>query len=147
MRSTSPRRKYMTAYIKRIKNNAHVYAPIGIPHDYELVVTVPKVNSVDAEFRIDPLPATGNAGADIYETSSDAQARVQAERDAIWPRVYWRAFLYLLTLLATAILVVFPFVADSNDLTKRENTVNWLSYLIRTLAGFFARLGCSSWLR
>jgi Uncharacterized alpha/beta hydrolase domain (DUF2235) len=138
--------KIHDSVFRRISNNAHVYAPIGIPHDYELVVTAPKVNSADAEFRIDPLLNAANAGPSVYETVGDAQARVQAERDTIWPRVYWRALLYLLTLVATAILVVFPFVADGNDLTERENTVNWLSYLIRTLAGFLPGW-VSSWLK
>jgi type VI secretion system (T6SS) phospholipase Tle1-like effector len=138
--------KIHDSVFKRIKNNAHVYAPIGIPHDYELVVTVPKANGVDAGFRIDALPNAVNANLDVYETIGDAQARVQAERSTVWPRVYWREFLYVLTLLATAVLVVFPFVADGNDLTDRENTVNWLSYLIRTLAGFLPGW-VSSWLK
>ena len=135
--------KIHDSVFKRIKNNAHVYAPIGIPHDYELVVTVPKPNSFDADFRIDPLPAAANASA--YETVGDAQARVLAERSTVWPRVYWRGLLYLLTLLATAALVVFPFVADSNDIADRQNQVSWLSYIIRTLAGFLPGWA-SSWL-
>jgi len=52
--------KIHDSVFKRIKNNAHAYAPIGIPHDYELVVTVPKLDSADAEFRIDPLPAAAS---------------------------------------------------------------------------------------
>jgi uncharacterized protein (DUF2235 family) len=136
--------KIHDSVFKRIKNNAHLYAPIGIPYDYELVVTVPTAGTADAEFRIDPLPVAAT-GPDTFETINDAQARVEAERSTVWPRVYWRAFLYLVTVLATAILVLFPFVADSNDLTKRENTVSWLSYLIRTLAGFLPGWA-SSWL-
>ncbi len=73
-----------------------MYAPIGIPHDYELVVTVPKANGIDADFRIDPLAVT--PGPDVYELKDDAQARVVAERAAIWPLVRIRAALYFLRL-------------------------------------------------
>src|SRR3984893_14909965 len=61
--------KIHDSVLKRIKNNAHVYAPIGIPHDYELVVTVPRANRIDADFRIDPLPAT--PGNDVYGSKSN----------------------------------------------------------------------------
>ncbi len=119
---------------RRIKNHAHVYAPIGIPHDYELVVTVPKANGIDAEFRIDPLPTT--PGKDVYELKGNAQARVVGERAAIWPLVYLRALLYFLTLLATAFFIVFPYTGGSNVLLEKENVFKWVSDLIMTLSGF-----------
>lgn len=154
--------KIHDSVLKRIRNDAHVYAPIGIPHDYDLVVTVPRANGLDADFRIDPLPKTPSKGADIYEWAGDAKARVIGERASVWRKDYLRALLYLLTLLATSLLVVFPFVGGGNDLSERENTVKWLSNLIRTLAGFLPgwagphpgsratrpiRLHLSSWLR
>src|SRR5262249_49435939 len=121
---------------KRIGNNAHVYAPIGIPHDYEVVVTVPKANGVDAEFRIDPLATAVTGNATVYELKKDAEARVLAERSVIWPLVYVRAGLYFLTLVATAIFLVFPFTSRSNVLLEKENALKWVSDLIRTLSGF-----------
>jgi uncharacterized protein (DUF2235 family) len=136
------RPKIDESVLRRIQNNAHVYAPIGIPHDYELVVTVPRPNTSDADFRIDPLPAAPAPGA--YELSGDAQARVVAERKAVWPLVYIRALLYLLTLLATAAFVIFPLTGRSNPLYERENELKWVSDLIRTVANFLPGWA-SSW--
>jgi hypothetical protein len=98
--------KIHESVLQRIANNAHVYAPIGIPPQYEVVVTVPKPNGVDAEFRIDPLPASATGGRD-YEFKGDAGARVLAERTKVWPLVRLRTLLYFLTLLATAVIVIF----------------------------------------
>jgi uncharacterized protein (DUF2235 family) len=126
--------KIHESVFRRIKNHAHVYAPIGIPHDYELVVTVPMANRIDADFRIDPLPTT--PGNDVYELKGNAQARVVAERAAIWPLVYLRAMLYFLTLLATAFFIVFPYTGRSNVLLEKENVFKWVSDLILTLSGF-----------
>jgi hypothetical protein len=134
--------KIHESVLKRIQNNAHVYAPIGIPHDYEVVVTVPRPNSVDADFRIDPLPAA--LAPDAYELERDAQARVVAERSAVSPLVYIRALLYLLTLLATAFFVIFPLTGRSNPLYERENELKWVSDLIRTVANFLPGWA-SSW--
>jgi uncharacterized protein (DUF2235 family) len=137
--------KIHDSVFKRIKNNAHVYAPIGIPHDYELIVTVSRPNSPDADFRIDSLPANAPPfTSDVYEWSKDAQARVLGERDTIWPLVYLRALLYFATLVATIFFVIFPLTANGNDLSERENTLKWLSDLIRTVGGFLPSWA-SSW--
>jgi uncharacterized protein (DUF2235 family) len=128
------RPKIHESVFKRIQNNAHVYAPIGIPHEYEVVVTVPRPNGVDADFRIDALPTV--SGPSTYELSQDAQARVVDERAAIWPLVYLRAGLYLLTLVATLLFLVFPFTGRSNDIEARQNTLGAVSNFIRWIDGF-----------
>jgi uncharacterized protein (DUF2235 family) len=135
--------KIHESVFRRIKNQAHVYAPIGIPHDYELVVTVPKANGIDADFKIDPLPVT--PGPNLYELKNDAQARVVAERATIWPVVYIRAALYFFTLIATAVLIVFPYTGRSNVLLEKENVLKWASDLIRIVSGFLPGW-VSSWL-
>jgi uncharacterized protein (DUF2235 family) len=124
--------KVHESVFKRIQNNAHVYAPIGIPHNYELVVTVPRANGIDADFRIDPLPIV--PGNDTYELKRDAEARVLGERAAIWPLVYARAGLYFLTLVATGVFLVFPFTERSNDLLGRQNVLQSVSDLIRDVS-------------
>jgi hypothetical protein len=127
---------------KRIKNNAHVYAPIGIPHNYEVVVNVPKANGdadreFDSDFRIDTLPTGATESSDFFESQEDAEARVVLERTAIWPRVYLRAVLYFLTLVATAVFVVFPFTGRTDDqLPPDQGKLAWVADLIQTLSGF-----------
>jgi hypothetical protein len=128
--------KIHDSVFKRIKNNAQVYAPIGIPHDYELVVTVPDANGVDATFRIDPLPTSPSGSSVVYELKKDAEARVVLERAAVWPLVYLRAALYLLTILTTAFFLVFPLVGNGNVLSEKQNQLKWVSDLIRTAGGF-----------
>jgi hypothetical protein len=136
--------KIHESVLKRIQNNAQVYAPIGVPHHYEVVVTVPRADSIDADFRIDPLPAAHNSCPSLYELQKDAEARVVDERAAVWPLVYLRGILYLLTLLATAFFVIFPFTVRSNVLLEKENELKWVSELIRILSGFLPRWA-SSW--
>ena len=113
--------KIHESVFKRIKNNAHVYAPIGIPHNYEVVVNVPKQNGIDADFRIDPLPTQNNGSANLFELQADAEARVVLERQAIWPRVYLRTVLYLATLVVTVFFFVFPLTGRSNVLLADRN--------------------------
>jgi hypothetical protein len=101
------------------------------------------MNGVDAEFRIDPLPASAT-GARDYEFKGDAGARVLAERTKVWPLVRLRALLYFLTLLATAVIVIFPLTGRSSVLAEKENVLKWLSEIIRAAAGFLPGWA-SSW--
>jgi hypothetical protein len=135
--------KIHESVLRRIQNNAHVCAPIGIPHIYDVVVTVPDANGVDATFRIDSLPAAAG-GANAYELVGDAQARVVSERGVIWPLVWLRALLYFLTLVATGFFFVFPLTGRSDPLAEKLNTVKWLSDIIRAVGGFLPGWA-SSW--
>lgn len=137
--------KIHESVFKRIKNNAHVYAPIGIPHNYEVVVNVPKPNGIDADFRIDALPAQNSGSPGLFELQSDAEARVVLERRAVWPRVDLRALLYLVTILATAFFVAFPLTGRSNVLLADRNKLAWVSDLIQAASGFLPGWA-SSWL-
>jgi hypothetical protein len=129
--------KIHESVFKRIKNNAHVYAPIGIPHEYEVVVTAPRANGVDADFRIDPLPVAPTP--DVYELQRDAEARVLRERKAIWPLVYARAALYFFTLFTTFVFFVFPFTDRSNVLLEKQNVLSSVSNLIRDFGEVFPK--------
>ncbi|MDE1934468.1 DUF2235 domain-containing protein [Bradyrhizobium sp.] len=129
----------------RIKNNAHVYAPIGIPHNYEIVINVPKPNGIDSDFRIDALPTSDAGSPVLFERQADAEARVVLERRAIWPRVYLRSLLYLATVLTTAFFIVFPMTGRANVLLVNRNRLAWVSDLIQTGSGFLPGWA-SSWL-
>ncbi len=137
--------KIYESVFKRIKNHAHVYAPIGIPHNYEVVVNVPKPNGADSDFRIDPLPTQNNGLPSLFELQSDAEARVVLERHVIWPRVYFRALLYLATIVTTAFFVVFPLTGRANVILADRNKLAWVSDLIQAGSGFLPGWA-SSWL-
>ncbi|WP_051311037.1 DUF2235 domain-containing protein [Bradyrhizobium sp. Cp5.3] len=122
--------------LRRIKNNAHVYAPIGIPHEYD-VVSPEIAQDGSVRFRIAPLPDSASGPTvNAPETSEQAQGRVVAERQHIWPLVWVRAALYFLSLAATLVFVVFPFTGRSDPLGERANALKWVSDIIRTLSGF-----------
>ncbi|MET4279334.1 MULTISPECIES: DUF2235 domain-containing protein [unclassified Bradyrhizobium] len=130
------RPKIHETVLRRIKNNAHVYAPIGIPHNYD-VVSPEIAPDGCVRFRIDSLPERASGPTiSTPETSDQAQGRVVAERQFIWPLVYLRAGLYFLTLAATIVFVLFPFTGRSDPLGERVNALKWVSDIIRTLSGF-----------
>jgi uncharacterized protein (DUF2235 family) len=129
--------KIHESVLRRIQNNAHVYAPIGIPHQYEVVVTVPDAQGSGATFRIDSLPKTRPTdGSRFYELESDAQARVLGERSDVWPLVWSRALLYFLTLLVTVFFLAFPLTGRDDPLGERINSLRWVSDIIRGVGGF-----------
>ncbi|MBH5396353.1 DUF2235 domain-containing protein [Bradyrhizobium sp. CNPSo 4010] len=131
--------------LRRIKNNAHVYAPIGIPHNYD-VVSPEIAPDGCVHFRIDGLPDNASGPAvNTPETSDQAEGRVVAERQFVWPLVYLRASLYFLTLAATIVFLVFPLTGRSDPLGERVNALKWVSDMIRTLSGFLPSWG-AQWL-
>ena len=133
------RPKIHESVFKRIQNNAHVYAPIGIPENYELVVTEP-IDEDTTYFRVDSLPANAAAAvkdkvSPVYETATDALARVHSERRAIWPLVYGRALLYVLTAITTALFIAFPFSGRPDPLNE-IGILRWVSDIIRAVSAF-----------
>jgi uncharacterized protein (DUF2235 family) len=130
------RPKIHETVLRRIKNNAHVYAPIGIPHNYD-VVSPEIAPDGSVRFRIDSLrDREAGSTTNILETADQAQGRVVTERQRVWPLVYLRALLYFLTLVATIIFVFFPFTGRSDPLGERVNALKWVSDIIRALGGF-----------
>jgi uncharacterized protein (DUF2235 family) len=129
--------KIHESVLKRIQNNAHVYAPIGIPAHYDVVVTEPSADGTSASFRLVSLPATAQAGQqDVYELSGNAVARVNCERRMIWPSVYLRAALYVVTVVITIAFVLFPFSGRPDPLGERESALRWMSDIIRAAGAF-----------
>jgi uncharacterized protein (DUF2235 family) len=129
--------KIHESVLRRIQNQAHVYAPIGIPHAYDVVRTEPDAQGSGATFKIESLPTRlPSDPSHVYELSGDAQARVIAEREKIWPLVWLRGLLYLLTLLATLFFLLFPLTGRDDPLGERINSLKWLSDLIRGVGGF-----------
>jgi hypothetical protein len=73
------RPKIHETVLRRIKNHAHVYAPIGLPHEYD-VVSPEVAPDGCVHFRIDSLPSTSAAEtSNTPELSGQAQGRVVGE--------------------------------------------------------------------
>lgn len=128
--------KIHESVFQRIANHAHLYAPIGIPDEYQVVRTKPIAGSSDVTFEIIDLPVASTAALPHLETAKQAQARVIGERKSIWPPVMYRGLVYLATLAATMLLVAFPFTGRSRPLAERHNELKWVSDGIRFVADF-----------
>jgi hypothetical protein len=121
--------KIHESVLKRIQNNAHPCAPLGIPAKYEVVTDDGQV-----------LPASSNP----YESSIFAQAREIAQ-EFIWNTVWLRRIVYFLTVLVSAALIVFPLLKSLPPSDEFSSPIRWLSDLTR-LAGSFLPSIAEPWL-
>jgi uncharacterized protein (DUF2235 family) len=115
----------------RIKNNAHVYAPIGIPERYEIVRNIFDGNN--ASFQILPLSPDleGTDRDGLYEAASDATARSRSQDLQVWNNVPIRALFYYLTVFVTICLFVYPISGRPDPSAELITPLRWLSDLIR----------------
>ena len=112
--------KIHESVFRRIQNNAHPCAPLGIPADYEVVTDTGQI-----------LPASANP----YETPLRSQARAKAQ-ESVWNTVWKRRIVYFSTVLATAALVIFPLLKSLPASDEYSSPVRWISDLIRLLSSF-----------
>ena len=137
--------KIHESVIARIKNNAHVYAPIGIPARYEIVRNT--FDGEEALFEIIPLSEDIDATErdDLYETQSDAKARSHAQELVVWNIVPLRTLFYYLTVFVTIALLVYPISGRPDPSAELTTPLRWLSDLIR-LFGTILPSSTSRWI-
>jgi uncharacterized protein (DUF2235 family) len=121
--------KIHESVFKRIQNNAHPSAPLGIPARYEVVTDTGLI-----------FPVGGNP----YESESSRQARENTQ-EFVWNTVWLRRMAYFLTVLASAALAIFPLLKSRPASDEFSSPVRWLSDLIR-LAGSFLPSIADPWL-
>jgi hypothetical protein len=121
--------KIHESVFKRIQNNAHPCAPLGIPATYEVVTESGKI-----------LTTASNP----YESSINSQERAKSQ-EAIWNTVWSRRMIYFLTVLTSAALVIFPLLKRFPASDELSSPVRWLSDLVR-LAGSFLPSVAAPWL-
>jgi uncharacterized protein (DUF2235 family) len=121
--------KIHESVFKRIQNNAHPCAPLGIPAKYEVVTDTGQI-----------LPAAGNP----YESTTASQAREKVQ-ESVWNTVWLRRIVYFLTVLASGTLLIFPLLKSLPASDEFSSPVRWLSDLIR-LAGSFLPSIADPWL-
>jgi uncharacterized protein (DUF2235 family) len=121
--------KIHESVLKRIQNNAHPCAPLGIPAKYEVVTDEGQV-----------LPASSNP----YESSTSSQAREIAQ-EFVWNIVWRRRIVYFLTVLISAALIIFPLLKSRPASDEFSSPIRWLSDLIR-LTGSFLPSIADPWL-
>ena len=106
--------------LARIKNNAHLYAPKGLPAEYELVTQSGEV-----------LPAAQNP----YETPEQAVFRVRIQ-EKVWNTIWLRRIVYFLTVAATIYLVIFPLMRALPRTAEFESPLRWVSDTVRIIGAF-----------
>jgi uncharacterized protein (DUF2235 family) len=121
--------KIHESVFKRIQNNAHPCAPLGIPAKYEVVTDDGQI-----------LPVGGNP----YENDAARQARENTQ-EFVWNTVWLRRIFYFLTVLASAALVIFPLLKSLPASDEFSSPIRWLSDLIR-LTGSFLPSTADPWL-
>ncbi len=114
--------KIHESVFRRITNNAHPSAPLGIPAKYEVVTDDRQV-----------LPQMSSPPHDPHEKPNSAGARTVAQ-ERIWDLVWLRQLVYLLTVLVGTYLFIFPLLGSTPRSAEFSNPLRWISDLIR-LAG------------
>jgi uncharacterized protein (DUF2235 family) len=114
------RAKIHESVFRRIRNQAHAYAPIGLPQLYDVV-------------REDGAIVT----PDQYgcETSARAVERAKGQ-EHVWNEVWKRRLVYFGSVGATIWLLVFPLISGSRRVDEFTNPFRWISDIIRTATPF-----------
>jgi uncharacterized protein (DUF2235 family) len=106
--------------LKRMRQEAHPYAPIGIPAKYALVTDDHRILSPQQN---------------PFETPQQAEARAKAQ-ERVWNIVWFRRLVYFATVAASLNLVIYPLF---RALPKADEYTTWLrpvSDTIRIIGSF-----------
>lgn len=106
--------------LKRIREGAHVYAPVGLPEQYSVVTDDGLV-----------LPATQNR----YESPVEAKARAKAQ-ERVWNLVWLRRVVYFATVFATLYLLLYPLFRIFPRVDEFSTSLRPVSDLIRLVGSF-----------
>jgi uncharacterized protein (DUF2235 family) len=121
--------KIHESVLQRIKNNAHLYAPKGLPAEYDVVTRAGEVLS----------PAENP-----YENASQAQARANSQ-EKCWNTIWLRRIVYFLTVGASIFVIAFPLQRALPASDEYETKLRWVSDAVR-LAGSFLPNAANTWL-
>jgi uncharacterized protein (DUF2235 family) len=123
------RPKIHESVLKRIKQGAHVYAPIGLPADYDLVTDDGSILSLDNN---------------PFETKAHAQGRSKAQ-ETVWNIVWAKRVVYFASVGASLYLAAYPLVHALPAADELETSIRPISDLIR-LVGEFIPGAFSVWI-
>jgi uncharacterized protein (DUF2235 family) len=131
---TVERPKIHESVFKRIKNDAHAYAPIGLPPVYDVVTDNGEIVTPDQYG---------------FETSREATARADAQ-EHVWNDIWKRRIVYFATVGATVWLFAFPLIVGAQRADEFTSPIRWVSDIIRLVGGFlpgFASTWIDGWAR
>ncbi len=131
---TIERPKIHESVFKRIKNDAHAYAPIGLPPVYDVVTDNGEIVTPDQYG---------------FETSREAEARADAQ-EHVWNDIWKRRIIYFATVGVTVWLFAFPLIIGAQRADEFTSPIRWVSDIIRLVGGFlpgFASTWIDGWAR
>jgi uncharacterized protein (DUF2235 family) len=114
------RPKIHESVFKRIRNDAHAYAPIGLPPVYDVVTDNGDIVSPDQYG---------------FETNDQAKQRADAQ-EHVWNEVWKRRIVYFATVGATVWLLAFPLISGAQRADEFHSPVRWISDFIRFVGSF-----------
>jgi uncharacterized protein (DUF2235 family) len=126
---TVERPKIHETVFRRIGNQAHGYAPIGLPAVYDVVMQDGSIVTPD------------QSG---FETNKAATERADAQ-EHVWNEIWKRRILYFATVGATAWLVAFPLISGASRADEFNSRIRWVSDIIRIVGGFLPGFA-STWI-
>ncbi|CAN7653078.1 DUF2235 domain-containing protein [Bradyrhizobium sp. LjRoot220] len=130
------RAKIHETVFRRIANNAHAYAPVGLPPYYDVVKDDGEIVAPD-KFSI--APAT-----QPFETSAAAAQRALAQ-EHVWNEVWKRRIAYFATVGATLWLLIFPLVSSAQRYDEFTSPIRWVSDFVRFIGSFLPG-AASTWI-
>jgi uncharacterized protein (DUF2235 family) len=117
----------------RIKVGAHLYAPIGMPPDYEVVTTgdVALVyNPLPPEVTPDPLSIQPNT--QTLAEGANAPLR-QADQENAWDLVWRKRVIYFLTVFVTGYLLSYPLFRDTYTFEELRTRIRVVADAVRLI--------------
>ena len=121
------RAKIHESVFKRIENNAHAYAPVGLPPLYDVVKDNGEIVTPD-QFRIPPATRA-------FEDNAAAADRAEAQ-EHVWNEIWKRRAVYFVTLAATLWLLLFPLLRNARPVDELTSRFRWVSDILRVIQGF-----------
>jgi uncharacterized protein (DUF2235 family) len=112
--------KIHESVLDRIKIHAHLYAPIVLPQEYEMV-----------RYNGTILPPSQNP----YEPVTSAEIRAK-QQESVWDIVWQRRVIYFLTVFTSIYLATYPFYHKISKTWEFETPLRQISDTLRILKSF-----------
>lgn len=114
--------------LKRVENNAHLYAPKGLPARYEIVNAEGEVLAPDKN---------------PFEHPVQSQARWNCQEN-VWNTIWVRRIVYFMTIGVSIYLFTFPITRVRQVSDELSNPLRWVSDIVRS-AGLFLPNVATPW--
>jgi uncharacterized protein (DUF2235 family) len=121
--------KIHESVLQRIKDNPNVYAPSGIPAEYEIIKRSGEVMPPEQNF---------------YENITQAAARARIQ-EKTWNIIWLRWIVYFLTVLVSVYLVAFPLMKALPRTLEWESPFWWVSGGVK-LIGTYLPSAAAPWI-